>query len=185
MLTIRFAGAEDAEAIEAARAASWRAGYAGLLPRAVIDDLTGPDEVERRRRWPEANPHGRMLLAEVDGVPAGMAAFGPERRPRDTSASSRVELYSLYVAPEFWSDGVGRALLERVVDESRASGYDRLVLWVLDTNTRARRFYARAGLTETAREETELRGHVVTHLRCERDLTRPPRVSGDPGREDT
>ncbi|WP_242901590.1 GNAT family N-acetyltransferase [Actinomadura terrae] len=170
MLEIRFASAQDAEAVEAARAASWRAGYAGLLPQAVIDDLTGPDEVERRRRWPEANPHGRMLLAEIDGVPAGMAAYGPERQPRGPVDPSLVEVYSLYVAPEFWSAGVGRALLERVVEESRAAGYGRLVLWVLDTNTRARRFYARAGLAETARERAELRGHVVTHLRCERDL---------------
>ncbi|MFD0686519.1 GNAT family N-acetyltransferase [Actinomadura fibrosa] len=172
MLTIRFAGPDDAEAVESARGRSWRAAYAGLLPDAVIERLTGPAEVERRRGWLAANPAGRMLLAEVDGAPAGMAAYGPERRVPDgpVPGRSRVEVYSLYVAPEHWSDGVGRALLERVADEARAAGHDRLVLWVLETNARARRFYGRAGLTSTGRTDAELAGHVISEVRYERDL---------------
>ncbi|TDD91018.1 GNAT family N-acetyltransferase [Actinomadura rubrisoli] len=172
MLIIRFAEPRDAEAVESARSRSWRAAYDGLLPPSVIDDLTGSGEVERRRGWHAANPLGRMLLAEIDGAPAGMAAYGPERRAPigPVPGRARLEVYGLYVAPEHWSAGVGRALLERVMDEGRAAGHDRLVLWVLETNERARRFYARAGLEPTGRTDADLRGHIITEVRYERDL---------------
>jgi ribosomal protein S18 acetylase RimI-like enzyme len=33
----------------------------------------------------------------------------------------------------------------RVLQEAQAEGYPRIVLWVLEQNARARRFYERAG----------------------------------------
>jgi GNAT superfamily N-acetyltransferase len=86
----------------------------------------------------------------------GYASFGPERgvdgaplpeRPgRDGSPRPRcAELYALYVTPAWWSTGTGRDLMCRVLDETQAGGYPRIVLWVLEQNARARRFYERSG----------------------------------------
>ena len=63
-------------------------------------------------------------------------------RPAQSLAT---ELYALYVAPAHWSTGAGRALMGRVLAEAQAEGYPRIVLWVLEQNARARRFYERAG----------------------------------------
>ncbi|MFC6881040.1 MULTISPECIES: GNAT family N-acetyltransferase [Actinomadura] len=173
MMIIRSAGPEDAEAVEDARGRSWRAAYEGLLPRTMIEELTGPAAVERRRQWAAANPRGRTLLAEVSGAPAGMAAYGPERHPPEGPliGRSRVELYSIYVAPDHWAAGVGRALMDRVVEECRKAGHDRLVLWVLTTNARARRFYDRAGFTEEGHRDYDMAGHIIPETRYERPLT--------------
>jgi GNAT superfamily N-acetyltransferase len=54
------------------------------------------------------------------------------------------ELYAIYVDPDSWSTGVGRALIARA-EERLAEEYDEATLWVLDDNPRARRFYERAG----------------------------------------
>jgi ribosomal protein S18 acetylase RimI-like enzyme len=55
------------------------------------------------------------------------------------------EVYALYVAPEWWSTGTGRSLMSRAVAALTDAGYERAVLWVLEANARARRFYERAG----------------------------------------
>ncbi len=91
----------------------------------------------------------------------GYAAFGPEQgldgRPRTARGGPRpaqilaAELYALYVAPAYWSTGAGRALMGRVLEEARAEGYPRIVLWVLEQNARARRFYERAGFRQRDR----------------------------------
>ena len=91
----------------------------------------------------------------------GYAAFGPEQgldgRPRTARGGLRparppaAELYALYVAPACWSTGAGRALLGRVLEEAQADGYPRIVLWVLEQNARARRFYERAGFRRRGR----------------------------------
>jgi GNAT superfamily N-acetyltransferase len=54
------------------------------------------------------------------------------------------ELYALYVSPDWWSTGAGRALMGQVLACLEAEGYRRAILWVLADNTRARRFYERA-----------------------------------------
>ena len=86
----------------------------------------------------------------------GYASFGPERgvngaplperARRDGSPRPRcAELYALYVTPAWWSTGTGRDLMCRVLDETKAGGYPRIVLWVLEQNARARRFYECSG----------------------------------------
>ncbi|MFZ1940162.1 MAG: GNAT family N-acetyltransferase [Terracidiphilus sp.] len=67
-----------------------------------------------------APPSGRLALALVDGQPAGCVAL------RRVDAS-RAEPKRLYVRPAFRGLGLGRALLEWVVNEARAAGYLELV----------------------------------------------------------
>ena len=110
----------------------------------------------------------------------GYAAFGPEQgldgRPRTARGGPRpaqsltAELYALYVAPAYWSTGAGRALIGRVLEEAQAEGYPRILLWVLEQNARARRFYERSGFRLRGRAHVlhELGG--VTEVCSERDI---------------
>ncbi|HNP72409.1 MAG TPA: GNAT family N-acetyltransferase [Kouleothrix sp.] len=68
-----------------------------------------------------ARPLGRLLLAQIDGQPAGCVAF----RPFDASGC---EMKRMFVAPAFQGRGAGRALAERLIAEARASGYARMLL---------------------------------------------------------
>ena len=63
------------------------------------------------------------------------------------AAGQAAELYALYVHPDWWSTGTGRALLDRALARTTAAGYADIVLWVLRDNARARRFYERAGFS--------------------------------------
>jgi putative acetyltransferase len=67
-----------------------------------------------------APPSGRLALTWVDGQPAGCAAL---RRVNAT----RAEPKRLYVRPAYRGRGLGRALLEWVMDEARSAGYKELV----------------------------------------------------------
>ena len=53
---------------------------------------------------------------------------------------------ALYVVPEAWGSGVAAALHEEAVASMRELGC-RATLWVVEGNTRARRFYEREGWT--------------------------------------
>lgn len=163
MVKIRKAGPEDAEELNRVRAAGWRAAYAGLLPEEMIARTGTPEMVERQREV--LRQGARALLAEDDGEAVGMAVYGPDRERPELG-----ELYAIYVVPERLSTGVGRRLLERVVDDLRAAGHPRMSLWVLDTNDRARRFYERAGFTPTEQRDNERSGMITHDVRYERAL---------------
>jgi ribosomal protein S18 acetylase RimI-like enzyme len=58
-------------------------------------------------------------------------------------------LYAMWVAPDARGAGIGRALVDAVVEWSRARGCSRLVLAVTETNERARHFYEARGFADT------------------------------------
>lgn len=105
------------------------------------------DVAERTERWREGiseRPGGQVVyLAELDELAAGFAALGACLDPGATADVG--ELYAIYVSPEFWRRGVGRALHAASLDAMRVIGYGDARLWVLEANPQARSFYEQLG----------------------------------------
>jgi GNAT superfamily N-acetyltransferase len=147
-MLIRQAGPDDAYAVESIRIRGWQIAYRHVFPPAKLDALA-VDETRWRQRF-LAPPRGwATFVAERDGDVIGFASVGPSRDEEEQG-----ELYAIYVDPDAWSEGAGRALLERA--EARlAETYDEATLWVLSDNPRARRFYEHAGWTADGAEKAE------------------------------
>lgn len=96
-----------------------------------------------------------VLVAEVDGAPAGYLGLRPPTRLA-TNAHVR-QVQGLAVAPARRGAGVGAALLAAADRRCAEHGVRRLTLRVLATNAPARRLYDRAGFVV----EGVLRGEFV------------------------
>jgi GNAT superfamily N-acetyltransferase len=90
-------------------------------------------------------PHGHLLLAFVDGKPAGCAALRPLA---DVDYANACEMKRLFVRPGFRRFGLGRALAQALIDEARHVGYSVMLLDTLDDMESARELYASLGFTE-------------------------------------
>jgi putative acetyltransferase len=71
-----------------------------------------------------APPAGRLLLAEVDGKPAGCAALHALGAPD----SGICEMKRLYARPAFRGHGLGRRLVNELIAAARAIGYRKMRL---------------------------------------------------------
>ena len=175
-LIVRDAAIDDALAISQIRADTWRAAYTGLVDPEVLDQMDPAAEAERRvARWDEmhADPRGCELVAEVDGAIAGWAVTGAtldDDRPRDG------QVYAIYARPEYWSRGVGHALMLTAEQRLRSAGFRKAHLWVLDGNERAAAFYEGHGWREDGATLTDERviggvAHQLFERRRVRDLS--------------
>ncbi|MFC7462030.1 GNAT family N-acetyltransferase [Hydrogenophaga defluvii] len=94
-----------------------------------------------------AEPLGGLLVAQVDGEPAGCCAFRPLL---GSDYPNACEMKRLYVRRMFRGFGLGRQLAERTLMLARQAGYDHILLDTLDDMEAARALYLELGFTEVA-----------------------------------
>jgi GNAT superfamily N-acetyltransferase len=156
---IRPATADDAEAVAGVHVETWRAAYAHALPAEGLASLSVERRADFHRRCPP-------LVAEVNGEIVGFVGVGPSR---ETDADG--ELYAIYVHPDHWATGVGRALIEAGERRLLELGHGEAILWVLEDNPRARRFYDAAGWSaDGAMRLVEIFGIEVPEVRYRKTL---------------
>lgn len=153
--SVRGARPSDVDDIARVQVDRWRAGYAGLVPAAVLAELTS---AEAERRWREhwaaslASPptsRHQVLVAVTAGdggtrPVAGFASFGPGTDP-DRWPATDGELYELCVAQDQTGRGHGSRLLNAAAATMAEDGFGTVCAWVLERDTAARDFLESAG----------------------------------------
>ncbi len=142
MTEVRAAVPADAYDVARAHVRSWQSAYRGLIAPEYLDSLR-PDV------WASRYTFGRMglrlpsTLVAVDGSAiCGLVTTG---LCRDADLPNFGELMAIYVDPAYSRTGVGRLLMTAARARLRLLGVAGALLWALDGNVRARRFYERDG----------------------------------------
>jgi ribosomal protein S18 acetylase RimI-like enzyme len=92
-----------------------------------------------------SHPRGTLLMAIVGEELAGCCAL----RPLDTvDYPNACEMKRLYVRPGFRRAGIGRQLVEVILDCARLAAYDCVLLDTLDDMESARALYQDLGFEE-------------------------------------
>jgi GNAT superfamily N-acetyltransferase len=169
-LVVRDVTPGDVSAVTELQVASWREAYAGIIPPRYLAAMSAAEREHRHlARVTDPEPRAAYLLAERAGRTVGMTHIGPVR-DADLDPMSTGEIRAMYADPVVWSTGVGAALMRAALEHLRHSGFTAVTLWVLEGNTRARRFYGRWGFClDGARQVVEL-GTPVAEVRYARAL---------------
>jgi GNAT superfamily N-acetyltransferase len=144
--TIRKAEPGDVRPIAKVHVESWLAAYSTILGPEKMSQLSVD---EREHAWAErlnvdsADPL-RAFVIELEGTVVGFSLTLPGRDD-DLDPTTTAELVGLYFVRSAWRQGLGTKLQARALDELRVQGFQHAVLWVLEDNDRARRFYEASG----------------------------------------
>ena len=153
---VRHAVIDDAAGIARVRAESWCATYRGIVPDAYLDAIDTEEWEERQRRAMEQQPADLVaLVAEVRGDVVGWVVGGPNR---DAAYHYAGELYAIYLLPEYQRAGIGTQLTVAIARSLVSQGFNSMILWVLEENHPARRFYEALGGTLCGARQTEIGG---------------------------
>ena len=142
-MEIRPAHVDDAPALARVHVDSWQAAYRGLIPDASLESFTYEWREERFRESLAAGAE-ETYLVRVEGQDVGFLTLGAARDP-DLDAGRTGEIWGIYISPGHWRQGIGRRLAEEAERILTSRGYEDAVLWVLEGNQQARRFYEAMG----------------------------------------
>jgi putative acetyltransferase len=94
-----------------------------------------------------APPGGALVLAFVDGAPAGCCAL---RALHSSDHLNACEMKRLFVRPAFRGFGLGRQLVDRILTQAQIAGYATMLLDTLSDMEAARALYQEVGFVEIA-----------------------------------
>ena len=99
-------------------------------------------------QWLLEEKQGNGYILEVDGTPHCIAYWD---KARDNDMPDYAELICIHSLQNKWRKGYGTKMMEKVLEDVKAAGYHKIMLWVFTENPRARKFYESCGFVTTGK----------------------------------
>jgi L-amino acid N-acyltransferase len=120
-----------------------------LLATTAIEWTTAPRTTQDVLEW--IRGHETVLVAEDGGEVVGVAAFGWFRDVDKWPGYRFTVENTIHVREDHWGSGVGRQLMQVLIDKARNAGRHTMVAAVDGANEASIRFHQRLGFVEVAR----------------------------------
>lgn len=156
---IRKAVSDDAQYIAVVHVESWRTTYLDILPTEFLNKLS----YERRAKsWEKNIAMGNVFVAVTDNQQiVGFSSGGKERSGDYENFLG--ELYAIYILKEFQRSGIGKLLVEPIVNGLIQINVNSMLVWVLEDN-RSRLFYENLGGKQVDVKEIEIAGRKYNEI---------------------
>lgn len=158
-ILIRKAEVEDATGIAKVHVDSWRTTYKGIVPDPFLDTLSYE---QRELTWKKGIKENNVYIAENEnGQVIGFSTGGKERTGKYEAFIG--ELYAIYILKEYQGKGIGRLLVQSVVDDLKNKNLNSMLIWAIEENP-ACRFYEMLGGKKIDTEEIEIAGKKLSEV---------------------
>ena len=151
---IRTALTTDSIALAQIQVDSYQTAYRGILPDEILDSFSYSEQEQDWQDWMQEKPSDQLLVAEAES--REIVGYALSRMGRTKLEPYDGEVMALHVRTDFQHRGIGRALFMESARGLQALGSLSLLVWVLELNHPAIRFYQRMGGKATGRQVLEL-----------------------------
>jgi GNAT superfamily N-acetyltransferase len=158
--TIRPAEPIDAQAIARVQTETWRSTYAELVPIQFLANMDVNRRTEVWHTWLTDSSHRQcyFVAEDAEGQVVGFASGGPER---DGHPVYKGELYAIYILDAYHGKGIGRHLVQAVVEWLTEHHYHNMLIWVLEGNQTGIGFYEAMGGQFVGSKNIEIGGAAL------------------------
>ncbi|MBE6801715.1 MAG: GNAT family N-acetyltransferase [Ruminococcaceae bacterium] len=125
---------------------SWRSAFADIISAEDMERCTDIAKVEAMYENVLKSGYAEMSILEINDKPHCIAAWSKARNPQFSDCAELICIHSL---SKNQGKGYGSIMMNHIIDEIKNSGYNSVLLWVFEKNTRARSFYEKHGFELT------------------------------------
>ena len=145
-IKIRKARNGDEKTLAYIQTESWKSAFANIISADDLKKYTDIVKAESMYKNVLKSGSAEISVLEIDGKPHCIAAWSKARNPEFSDSAELICIHSLC---DNWGKGYGTMMINHILDEIKNSGYNSVVLWVFEKNTRARSFYEKHGFELT------------------------------------
>lgn len=140
---IRKALPEDAFDYAVCHVSSWQSAYKNIIPDEYLLNMSAQIEQRAERFKQELiEQHSHYYIPVFNDKAIGKLIIS---KSRDKDKPDAGEIVAIYLIEAFWGKGYGHEMIDFAIDKLRIMGYCETIIWVLEDNIRARRFYEKCG----------------------------------------
>ena len=158
-MIIRKAELKDIKGIAKVHVDSWRTTYKGIVPDTFLSSLSYEN---REQIWKRGIEENHIYIAEdTNDQIVGFATGGKERT--GNYEGYKGEVYAIYLLEGQQGKGLGRKLIQLVVDDLKGMKLNSMLIWALEKNP-ACRFYKALGGKKIDTAEIEIDGQKLGEI---------------------
>jgi N-acetylglutamate synthase-like GNAT family acetyltransferase len=163
-LLIRKATLDDIPTIGKLAHIIWPVAYGKLLSEERMEYMLGKFYSPSSLKLQMTEQAHQFLMANMDGVPVGFASFGPYEK------TGSYKLHKLYVRTDIQGKGLGRALIDAIIESISEMKARSLFLHVKRDNN-ALHFYQKLGFIIIREDDIDIGGgHFMNDYLMEKKL---------------
>lgn len=137
---IRKVRYEDIEQIVDINMQDWKQVYKGIIDDSSLENL---DKKEKIEKWKKSYNKGNLIVFEKDEKVLGYCRYDDNKANKNNEIDS--EIIALYVKYDNLGQGIGKKLVEYVKEDLKNKNRKKMIIWCLQENINARKFYEKIG----------------------------------------
>ena len=141
-IVIRNVKFEDLRRVSEIVVESWKTAYRGIVADEYLESLTVDQNYQKRLN---DYTDGGFVVAEINNEVVGFCRYRFENAYEDKFPDVDCELCALYVKSAYKGNGVGKKIINYVMNDFKEKGYKKMILWCFKDNYPARMFYEKMG----------------------------------------
>lgn len=141
-IVIRNVKFEDLRRVSEIVVESWKTAYRGIVADEYLESLTVDQNYQKRLN---DYTDGGFVVAEINNEVVGFCRYRFENAYEDKFPDVDCELCALYVKSAYKGNGVGKKIINYVMNDFKKKGYKKMILWCFKDNYPARMFYEKMG----------------------------------------
>ena len=141
---------------------SWKAAFVGIVPADLLEKCTEITRAESMYSRLLNESEGNGYILEVDSQ-AHCIAYWDASREGDMPGYA--EIICIHSLQDKWHQGYGSQMMKQILSDIKASGFDKVMLWVFEENIRAIDFYKKHGFISNGRSQKALGAVEVMYER--------------------
>ena len=143
---IRKAKLGDEKTLAYIQTESWKSAFVDIISDEDMEKCTDIAKAEAMYENVLKSGYAEVSILKIDGKPHCIAAWS---KARNSQLSDCAELICIHSLSKNQGKGYGSIMMNHIIDEIKNSGYNSVLLWVFEKNTRARSFYEKHGFELT------------------------------------